>query len=84
VIYRQGCPQGKFPGLLAWQAWVLILNLTEQEVADILGIHIATVRQVEARALSKLRKALRKRGVAFEDFAALFGTDQLDGVFKRN
>jgi DNA-directed RNA polymerase sigma subunit (sigma70/sigma32) len=44
------------------------MNMTLQEIADILGTSRERVRQIEARALSKLRRILLAKGYKPEDF----------------
>jgi DNA-directed RNA polymerase sigma subunit (sigma70/sigma32) len=44
------------------------MNMTLQEIADILGTSRERVRQIEARALSKLRRILIAKGYNPEDF----------------
>jgi len=43
-------------------------DMTQQEVADALGITRAAVADIERRALNKLRNELRKRGITLGDF----------------
>jgi DNA-directed RNA polymerase specialized sigma24 family protein len=43
-------------------------NMTQQEVADALGMNRTTVNYFEKQALEKLRKALEERGITVEDF----------------
>jgi DNA-directed RNA polymerase sigma subunit (sigma70/sigma32) len=43
-------------------------DMTQQEVADAMGITRAAVQDIEKRALRKLRVELRKRGLTLEDF----------------
>jgi DNA-directed RNA polymerase sigma subunit (sigma70/sigma32) len=40
---------------------------TLSEVADMLGIGKETVRQIEAKALAKLRKDLQEKGIRAQD-----------------
>lgn len=40
---------------------------TLSEVADMLGIGKETVRQIEAKALAKLRKAMQEKGIQAQD-----------------
>jgi len=47
-------------------------NMTQQEVADVLGISRAAVAELEKKALRKLRNALRAKGYTLKDF---FGRD---------
>lgn len=42
--------------------------MTQQEVADILGISRAAVADMEKNALRKLRIALKARGFTLKDF----------------
>jgi len=42
--------------------------MTQQEVADVLGMSRPNVGSVETRALAKLRQELEKRGYKMEDF----------------
>jgi len=56
--------------------------MTLEETAQVLRLSPAGVKLIEARALAKLRKTLRKRGVTFSDFAALLDGDKLDRLFK--
>jgi len=37
------------------------------EVADMLGVGKETVRQIEAKALAKVRKAMQEKGIAAQD-----------------
>ena len=37
------------------------------EVADMLGVGKETVRQIEAKALAKLRKAMQEKGIQAQD-----------------
>ena len=46
------------------------MNMTLQEIADVLGTSRERVRQIEARALGKLRRILLAKGYKPED---LFG-----------
>ena len=47
--------------------------LTQQEVADLMGLSRWTVQRIEARALRKLKTALEARGLTAEEVgAALF------------
>jgi DNA-directed RNA polymerase sigma subunit (sigma70/sigma32) len=46
-----------------WQS-----DMTQQEVADAMGITRAAVQDIEKRALRKLRNELRKRGLTLNDF----------------
>jgi DNA-directed RNA polymerase sigma subunit (sigma70/sigma32) len=46
-----------------WQS-----DMTQQEVADAMGITRAAVQDIEKRALRKLKVALQKRGLTLEDF----------------
>lgn len=43
-------------------------DMTQQEVADAMGITRAAVQDIEKRALRKLRIALQKRGYTLQDF----------------
>ncbi len=43
-------------------------DCTLEDVARILGVTIERVRQIEVRALRKLRVGLRARGYCLEDF----------------
>lgn len=43
------------------------LHMTLEEIADIMGVTRERVRQIEARALIKMRKRLRLRGIKPED-----------------
>jgi DNA-directed RNA polymerase specialized sigma subunit len=43
-------------------------NMTQQEVADALGIERSYVGSIETRAKAKLKAALEKRGYKLEDF----------------
>jgi DNA-directed RNA polymerase specialized sigma subunit len=43
-------------------------DMTQQEVADAMGITRAAVQDIEKRALRKLRNELRKRGFTLKDF----------------
>lgn len=47
------------------------LNMTLEEIADMMGITRERVRQIEKKALAKLRIRLRKRGLELDD---LIGT----------
>lgn len=47
-------------------------NMTQQEVAEVLGISRAAVAELEKKALRKLRNALRAKGYTLKDF---FGRD---------
>lgn len=47
-------------------------NMTQQEVAEVLGISRAAVAELEKKALRKLRNALRDKGYTLKDF---FGRD---------
>jgi DNA-directed RNA polymerase sigma subunit (sigma70/sigma32) len=40
---------------------------TLSEVADMLGIGKETVRQIEAKALAKLRKTMQEKGIESQD-----------------
>jgi len=40
---------------------------TLSEVADMLGVGKETVRQIEAKALAKLRKAMQEKGIQAQD-----------------
>jgi DNA-directed RNA polymerase sigma subunit (sigma70/sigma32) len=40
---------------------------TLSEVADMLGIGKETVRQIEAKALAKLRKTMQEKGIEAQD-----------------
>jgi len=40
---------------------------TLSEVADMLGVGKETVRQIEAKALAKLRKAMQEKGIRAQD-----------------
>jgi DNA-directed RNA polymerase specialized sigma subunit len=42
-------------------------EMTQQEVADRLGMHRSNVNQYERQALEKLRIALEKRGIKASD-----------------
>ena len=42
--------------------------MTQQEVADILGVSRSMVNQYEKQALLKIRKALEKRGIKASDY----------------
>lgn len=46
-----------------WQS-----DMTQQEVADAMGITRAAVQDIEKRALRKLKTELHKRGLTLEDF----------------
>jgi DNA-directed RNA polymerase specialized sigma subunit len=46
--------------------------MTQQEVAEVLGISRAAVAELEKKALRKLRNALRAKGYTLKDF---FGRD---------
>lgn len=43
-------------------------DMTQQEVADAMGITRAAVQDIEKRALRKLKVALQKRGYTLQDF----------------
>jgi DNA-directed RNA polymerase specialized sigma subunit len=43
-------------------------DMTQQEVADAMGITRAAVQDIEKRALRKLRNELYKRGFTLKDF----------------
>ena len=43
-------------------------DMTQQEVADAMGITRAAVQDIEKRALRKLRNELHKRGFTLKDF----------------
>lgn len=49
----------------------LEMHMTLEEIADIMGITRERVRQIEKKALAKLRIRLRKRGI---DITDLIGT----------
>ena len=42
-------------------------DMTQQEVADALGMERSYVGQVEARAKEKVRRILEQRGITFND-----------------
>lgn len=42
-----------------------------EEIANVMGISIARVQQIEKRALEKLRNGLAKQGVTLDDVRAL-------------
>jgi transcriptional regulator with XRE-family HTH domain len=42
--------------------------MTLQEIADMMGMSRERVRQIELRALGKVKKELYKRGITAEDF----------------
>lgn len=42
-------------------------NMTQQEVADALGIERSYVGQIEARAKEKMRMLLEQRGISLND-----------------
>jgi transcriptional regulator len=42
-------------------------NMTQQEVADALGIERSYVGSIEARAKEKVRMILEQRGITFND-----------------
>ena len=42
--------------------------MTLQEIADMMGMSRERVRQIEVRALGKVKKELYKRGITAEDF----------------
>jgi DNA-directed RNA polymerase specialized sigma subunit len=44
------------------------LPMTHQEIADKLGVSRSMVNQYEKQALSKIRKALEKRGIKASDY----------------
>jgi DNA-directed RNA polymerase sigma subunit (sigma70/sigma32) len=46
-----------------WQS-----DMTQQEVADAMGITRNAVQEIEKRALRKLKTALHKRGFTLDDF----------------
>lgn len=48
-------------------------EMTQQEIADKLGMNRSTVNYYEKQALEKLRKALEKNGFKMSDF---FGTQE--------
>ena len=48
-------------------------GMTQQQIADVLGVTRVAVQQMEAKMLEKLRKELLKRGIKREDF---FGEDK--------
>ena len=58
--------------------------MTQEEIAARLGVSVLTVHHIERRALAKLRRSLRKRGVTFRDFGHLLDGDRISGIFKRN
>ena len=43
------------------------MNMTLQEIADVLGTSRERVRQIETRALGKLRRKLNAQGYKLED-----------------
>ena len=43
-------------------------GMTQQEIADVLGVTRVAVQQMEAKILQKLRQELLKRGIKREDF----------------
>lgn len=43
-------------------------DMTQQEVADALGVSRAAVAEVEKKALRKLRHALAQKGFTLKDF----------------
>lgn len=43
-------------------------DMTQQEVAEALGVSRAAVAEVEKKALRKLRIALKKKGITMKDF----------------
>jgi DNA-directed RNA polymerase sigma subunit (sigma70/sigma32) len=47
-------------------------SMTQQEVAEVLGISRAAVAELEKKALRKLRNALKSKGYTLRDF---FGRD---------
>ena len=42
-------------------------GMTQQEIADVLGVTRVAVQQMEAKILQKLRQELLKRGIKRED-----------------
>ena len=43
-------------------------DMTQQEIADELGMNRSTINYYEKQALEKLKKALEKRGIKASDF----------------
>lgn len=43
-------------------------DMTQQEIADILGMNRSTINYYEKQALEKLRVALEKKGFKLSDF----------------
>jgi len=43
-------------------------GMTHPQIAAVLGVSVERVRQIEQNALRKLRCALRKKGLALDDF----------------
>jgi len=43
------------------------LNMTLEEIADMMGVTRERVRQIEEKALAKMRTRLRKRGLDLHD-----------------
>jgi DNA-binding XRE family transcriptional regulator len=43
-------------------------EMTQQEVADTLGMNRSTINYYEKQALEKLKKALEKKGIKASDF----------------
>ncbi len=43
-------------------------NMTQQEVAEVLGVSRAAVADLEKNALRKLRIALKRKGYTIKDF----------------
>lgn len=48
---------------------------TLEEIGDFCGVTRERIRQIEAKALRKLRLACLREGVAFEDFLGVLGVD---------
>jgi DNA-binding transcriptional regulator GbsR (MarR family) len=55
--------------------------MTLQEIADMMGMSRERVRQIEVRALGKVKQELFKRGITAEDF---FSTLKYMKPIKRN
>lgn len=43
-------------------------TLNTREIAEILGVSRSAIQKAEEKALEKLRKALRRKGITKEDF----------------